>query len=150
MVDDVAHWWSIQEHAALYEGHVLVAGLGLGLIVYALAANPKVKSITVIEREPDVIELVGHHLPKCKIVCADWDKYKPRKKFDGVFFDLFVGEGKELFPFAVVRMIELRERFPAATCRILGFPNETLLRAADQVIARKTQLLKELQGVHHE
>ena len=41
MVDDPPHWWSIQERASQYHGHVLCAGLGLGLIVHALEANPK-------------------------------------------------------------------------------------------------------------
>ena len=36
MVDDPPHWWAMEDHARFYQGHVLVAGLGLGLIVHTL------------------------------------------------------------------------------------------------------------------
>ena len=38
-------------------GHVLVTGLGLGLVVLALYKNADVESVTVIESNPDVIKL---------------------------------------------------------------------------------------------
>ena len=41
----------MEEHATFYQGRVLVAGLGLGLIVHTLHANPAVQQIVVIERE---------------------------------------------------------------------------------------------------
>src|SRR6267154_3575743 len=56
MTDDFPHGTAIQEFAQEYFGHVVVAGLGLGLIVHALAANPKVTKITVIERCQSVID----------------------------------------------------------------------------------------------
>lgn len=58
MVDDPLHWTGMQELAKHCKGNVITAGLGLGLIVHALANNPDVKSITIVEREADVIELV--------------------------------------------------------------------------------------------
>lgn len=58
MVDDPLHWIGMQEIAKHCKGNVITAGLGLGLIVHALANNPAVKSITAVEREADVIELV--------------------------------------------------------------------------------------------
>lgn len=58
MVDDPLQWIGMQEIAKHCKGNVITAGLGLGLIVHALADNPDVKSITVVEREEDVIELV--------------------------------------------------------------------------------------------
>lgn len=58
MVDDPLHWIGMQDLAKHCKGKVITAGLGLGLIVHALAGNPAVKSITVVEREADVIELV--------------------------------------------------------------------------------------------
>lgn len=137
MVDDPPHWWFIQKTALDYHGHVLVAGLGLGLIVHALSQNPKVTKITVVERDPDVIELIRKHVPKCRIVCADWYKYKTQAKVDGVFFDLFVGNGHSLIPAAIREMISLRERFPNVVHRILGFNNETLNQLVDLLVSAK-------------
>jgi len=133
MVDDPPHWWAIQEYAAEFSGHVLVAGLGLGLIVHALAANPKVTSITVVELCKDVIDLVGPLVPKCEIVHSDWYEYEPTAKVDGVFYDLFLGSGKANAMPALREMLELRQRFPGVIHRILGFNNPGLIRLATTI-----------------
>jgi len=39
MTDEPAHFWTIKRHARAYRGRVAVAGLGLGLVCYALANN---------------------------------------------------------------------------------------------------------------
>lgn len=58
MVDDPLCWIGMQELANHCKGRVITAGLGLGLLTHALANNPEVRNITVVEREADVIELV--------------------------------------------------------------------------------------------
>jgi hypothetical protein len=63
MTDLPQFYWSMEHFAEQSHGHVLVAGLGLGLIVHCLVKNPKVESITVIDREPDVIKLIKPLLP---------------------------------------------------------------------------------------
>jgi hypothetical protein len=134
MVDDCPHSWATLDHARHYYGHVLVAGLGLGLIVWALQNTVAVDRITVVEVEPDVINLVGPLLSthkRLKIIRADWFRYSPRFKPDGVFFDLFVGDGHTLLPSAIRAMIELRQRFGGSIpIRIHGFPTEYLQRIA--------------------
>ena len=127
MVDDPPHWWAMEDHARFYQGHVLVAGLGLGLIVHALTNNDQVERITVVERERDVIDLVRPHLPQEKLVIEhgdfwdwDWDG-----QVDGVFFDLFVGDGAALRFEALRTYIHLVQRFPRPI-RIHGFNNDYL------------------------
>jgi hypothetical protein len=127
MVDDPPHWWAMEEHAQFYRGHVLVAGLGLGLIVHTLAANPNVSKITVVEREKDVIDLVSPYIPAVEIEYGDfweWDGPTP----DGVFFDLLVGNGRELVPDALRAYVQMFQWFPGATIRIHGFNNNWFRR----------------------
>ena len=140
MVDDPPHYYAMLDHAQHYKGHVLCAGLGLGLIVHALSENPRVKQITVIEREQDVINLVGPQLPrgnKIKILHGDfWDLNAwVMDKVDGVFYDLFVGDGKELWPQAMRVWFELHEAWPRTVRRIHGFNNEQL-ESLDKLIER--------------
>lgn len=45
-------------------GDVLVTGLGLGCVVRGLLANPQVRSVKVIERDPAVLQLVEPYMPK--------------------------------------------------------------------------------------
>lgn len=82
--------WGIVHHA---NGHVLIAGLGLGMILTAILDKPAVQSVTVIEKYQDVIDLVApHHLhPKLTVICADIFEWKPEKgtKYDTIYFDIW-------------------------------------------------------------
>ena len=67
MLDDPLHWSGMQEFAKRCSGSVLVGGLGLGLLVSQLILNNKVNSITVIERNNDVIDLISKYLESSKL-----------------------------------------------------------------------------------
>lgn len=73
-------------------GDVLITGLGLGCVARGTAANPAVRSVTVIERDPSVLELVARHMPPgITIIHADaleWTKQNTRK-FDCAWHDLW-------------------------------------------------------------
>jgi hypothetical protein len=94
MVDDPPHWLAMVEHARQYRGHVVCAGLGLGLIVHALSANQAVSKITVVEINPNVIRLIKPLIPECQVVEVDFWNWNGEP--DGVFYDLFVGKGQDL------------------------------------------------------
>lgn len=73
-------------------GHVLIAGLGLGMILHPIAAKSDVTKITVVEKSPDVVKLVGASLPKkVEVVTADIFDWTPEKgtKFDALYFDIW-------------------------------------------------------------
>ena len=76
-------------------GDVLIFGLGLGLIVFPLLDNPEVKSIRVIEKEKEVIDLISPYikakdtLNKVTIVEADCFEYKTKEKFDVIYGDIW-------------------------------------------------------------
>ena len=92
-------------------------GLGLGLIVHALAADSNVTQITVIEREKDVIDLVTPLVPAVEDRTWRWgggDSPTP----DGVFFDLFVGNGRDLVPDALRAYVQMSQWLAWAHVRI--------------------------------
>jgi hypothetical protein len=129
MVDDPPHWWAMQEHAEAFEGHVVCAGLGLGLMVHALLENPKVTRITVVERNLDVIDLIDEFVAdeKLEIINEDWYEFDPRSipDADGVLFDLYVGSGVSFFGAACQECAQIYERWnnPEMTVRVHGLPN---------------------------
>ncbi len=52
-------------------GNILIAGLGIGMILLAIQDKPMVKSITVVEYSPEVMQMVLPQLPlnnKVKVV----------------------------------------------------------------------------------
>jgi SAM-dependent methyltransferase len=75
-------------------GDVFIAGLGIGLIVLPVQDKVEVKSITILEKSPEVIELVGNQLllnNKVKIIQGDVFEYEFPKgtKFDTIYFDIW-------------------------------------------------------------
>lgn len=75
------------------KGNVLIAGLGIGMILHPILENENVQSVTVLEKEKDVIDLVSETLPrkKLQIVNADVFEWSPPKdaKYDCIYFDIW-------------------------------------------------------------
>jgi hypothetical protein len=72
-------------------GHVLIGGLGIGMLPVTLLRpdrpeNRAVKSVTVVELNPDVVELVAPHIvdPRLTIAQGDVFEWVPP---DGVLYD---------------------------------------------------------------
>jgi spermidine synthase len=85
----------------LAEGHVLISGLGIGMILRPLAAKDGVKSITVLELEQDVIDLVAPHysdLDKLTIIAANAFEWVPDKQYDMAFHDIWPTYGASMLP----------------------------------------------------
>lgn len=73
-------------------GDMLIAGLGIGLILLPIAEKQNVNSVTVIEKNQNVIDIVSPQLPidsKVKIINADIFDYTPERKFDCIYFDIW-------------------------------------------------------------
>ena len=77
-------------------GHVLIGGLGLGMVIWPLLAKkPALHSLAILEINPDVISLVGRHLPggsRIEIIQADVFKWRPSRmmpKFNTIYFDIW-------------------------------------------------------------
>lgn len=150
MVDDPPHWHSTLESAAGYKGHVLCAGLGLGLIVHALRQNPAVTRVTVVERCAELIDLVWPIVaprgrvggPDLTIYRGDWWEVRPDAlaalvaPVDGVFFDLLVGpRGEGLFGEALHALKDARRRWPGVRHHVFGADTESLGDVLDSIDA---------------
>lgn len=73
-------------------GNVLIGGLGIGMIILAIQDKEEVKQITVVEKNEEVIELVGSQLPlnsKVHIVHDDVFEYKPLFKYNTIYMDIW-------------------------------------------------------------
>jgi len=95
---------------AFANGHVFIAGLGIGMIVHPIAAKPEVTRITVLEKSQGVIDLVKGTLPaKVEVIQGDVFEYKPEKgtKFDTVYFDIWPTITTDNLP----EMTKLHRRF---------------------------------------
>jgi len=150
MVDDPPHLWSMQDYARNSIGNVLVAGLGLGLITHELLDNvtninnsnmlskvlSDVDSITVVERNKDVIDLISPLLPKAEgvkfqIINKDFYDFihESEEDFDRIIVDLWTSGSmaetkrilhEEVVPFSYY----LKIKYPDASIVFHGFKVE--------------------------
>lgn len=89
-----------QEPGCMFaRGHTVIMGLGMGWIALNAALNPAVQRVTVVERDPDVINLfaatgVLQQVPpeiraKIGIVHADALEWQPEEPVDFLFADIW-------------------------------------------------------------
>jgi hypothetical protein len=78
------------------QGKVLIVGLGLGVVLNAIAKKPETSSVTVIEKSEDVLNLVKSHYEnkypgKIEFIHSDIFDYKPKStdKWDFAWFDIW-------------------------------------------------------------
>ena len=92
-------------------GDVLIAGLGLGMILHPICGRGRVRSVTVLEKYPDVLELVRPSLPrtrKLRIEIADAFTWEPgARAFDTIWFDIWPHFGAG----TLVDMVKLHSRY---------------------------------------
>lgn len=82
-------------------GHVLIGGLGIGMLPAALTrgaiparsglGTPPVESITILEKNPGVVDLVEPYLlhPRITIIEADVFDYEPDRLYDMIYMDIW-------------------------------------------------------------
>lgn len=90
------------------KGHVLVFGLGLGMVLADIAPKDSVESILVVELDPRVIQLVepnlrahlGQHADKLTIVQGDAYDWKPPKgtRYNTIWFDIWTDQSRDDLP----------------------------------------------------
>lgn len=102
------------------KGRVFIAGLGMGMILIPILASHRVKTVTVVESNLDVLKIVlpqlqaymggsGLDLRKLKIIHCDVLKYIPQDgKFDTIYFDIWPTVSGENWP--EMRILENRFR----------------------------------------
>ena len=94
-------------------GDVFIAGLGIGMLLVPLLQKEDVKSITVVEKEQEIIDLIEPQLraklacDKLTIICMDVFDFKPTQKYDVVYFDIWADIASENWP----EMKKLHRRF---------------------------------------
>jgi spermidine synthase len=90
-------------------GDVLIAGLGLGYILIPILAKEYVKSVLVVEKHQDVINLVEPHIrhPKLTVVNGDIFTFKTKATFDTIYFDIWPNICRDNLP----EMKRLERRF---------------------------------------
>ena len=139
---------SMKSHCKKAAGHVLIGGLGLGILSWLCASKPLVKTVTVIELQQSVIDLIAPVIdhPKITIVQDDvWDYIgNTQEKYDFVSLDIWSDMGR-----AVLESFESK-RYAQRVLKRGGFVRtwldeianrlnrtDALMRAVEQ--AQKTQ-----------
>lgn len=79
-----------KELSNLAFGDVLVAGYGFGIVTKFLLKNPKVKSVTTVERYEEILKAVSKTEKIAgKVFVCDFYKFPTDKKFDCIVGDIW-------------------------------------------------------------
>lgn len=95
MSDTPAEMRDHYEAVRAAHGHVLLNGLGLGMVLQAVLEKPNVARVTVVELSPDVINLVAPHYQerygaRLEIIQADAYTYEPQAPaYGAVWHDIW-------------------------------------------------------------
>jgi len=87
----------MSEHSGfvrMAKGHVLINGLGIGMVLKNVLLKPSVATVWVNEIEQDVIDLVGRYYPDVRVTIFKQDAFtfKPCDKtikFDAIWHDIW-------------------------------------------------------------
>ena len=116
MSDTPAEMRDHAEFVRRAEGRVLIAGLGLGLCVHNLLLKRSVKSVTVVEIDPDVAFLVAPHYlcrdTRFHYELANAEDWKPKKgdRFDFAWLDIWPSICGDHVP-QIKKMVKRYRRF---------------------------------------
>lgn len=58
-------------------GWVLICGLGLGMILHQLCRNDHISEIVVVEKEPEIINMIAPAFPEGKVTILQGDAFLP-------------------------------------------------------------------------
>ena len=118
-------WLEVQSHWCVFqdfEGDVLLGGLGMGYAALRLAANPKVRSVTVYEIDERVIKFfneVHAGRPELEKITIIWkDIHKAAGLFDYCFIDIY----QTLLPDALLEDAFMFNRNPPEGLRLTHVP----------------------------
>tara|TARA_Y100000310_G_C20596078_1_gene770575 strand:+ start:289 stop:1011 length:723 start_codon:yes stop_codon:yes gene_type:complete len=143
MIDDPFNYIAMDRYCQKMSGRVLTAGLGLGIAARALANNPAVTELVVVERSPEVIDLVSPYMPEwVNIVQGDFweyvegskaswlDRMLGKRDWDYILLDIWrsagLGEHTRLLEEEIRPASEkFRRMFPRTRFVFFGFDEST-------------------------
>ena len=89
-------------HVATAFGHVVVMGAGMGVVIYNLLSMPQVERVTLVERDPQVLELLRQSTDfeqwpgaeKLHIEITDALEYLPTQPVDHLYVGIWATAGE--------------------------------------------------------
>lgn len=111
-----------QHHRQLagMKGRVLVGGLGLGLAVAILEGVEAITEIVVVEKNSELLQLVGKFIPKDKTKLLHFDLYeylkRDRETFDFAFYDIWQSTGEHVLTEHVMPLRRLSQHAVRQDC----------------------------------
>ncbi len=96
-LDDYLWMWDLPQEQELQRdianqafGNVLVAGYGLGIVIKHLLENPKVKSVTTVEKYQEVIDKMKEFEDiHGKVIIGDFYELPENRRYDCVIGDIW-------------------------------------------------------------
>lgn len=142
MSDTPFEFETVKKALQLSKGKVLECGLGIGMFTFFASRKPSVKSITIVERENDVIDLVYPVVKNSKtdVINSDITEFlkSTEMKFDMIHIDIWADilPYKEFKP--LIRLAEKRlEKKGVIVCWLDALAEQVFTRLSKGMIESK-------------
>ena len=106
IMQDTTHEYD--EHQPLWDnatGDVLIGGLGIGFVNQKLIDNPNVTSVTIVEKNQEVIDLVWNNCPKDGTFTIIQDALEVYRNFS--YFELEIKQISPFFEFSILAILQI-------------------------------------------
>lgn len=106
-------------HVAAAYGHTVIMGAGMGIALYNLLDSPRVDRVTLVERDPSVLELLEAAaglsrwpgVEKLRVELVDALAYSPHQAVDSLYADIWAMPGE---PQTIREMQSIQQHVRAA------------------------------------
>jgi len=116
--------YTLREPLSFVEGHVLIAGLGMGWLTDRVCGHPNVTKVTQIEVDPDILQFFGTPLLRrhFNLELIEGDAYQYLKNFDEgwdcILFDIWPTYGEANYD---KQFKEVIKKFDRRGCTVWGW-----------------------------
>ena len=121
MSDDTFEYSEHEKFWEIAKGDVLITGLGIGFSHTNLINNPKITSVTIVEKYQEVIDLTWDDCVKderFKLIHADADTWEIEGHWDCIWIDHWVGT---MSPYPKEDFVKIMTEKYSPHCDWLGF-----------------------------
>jgi len=94
-----------------FKGDILIIGAGVGFCIFPIKDNPNITSITVVDNDQTVINMLSPYLPNVTFEVGDVETYIPSQNYDTIFLDAWQTSNEVIKHFCERRYVEYKNDY---------------------------------------
>ena len=92
-----------------FHGDVLIIGAGVGFCVFPIKDEARITSITIVDNDQTVIDMLSPYLPNVTFILGDVETYVPTQSYDTIFLDCWDSDNEAIKHLEERRYVEYKK-----------------------------------------